>query len=501
MNVSVVAHNLMAMNGSRQLNINTKSKSKSAERLASGYRINRASDDAAGLAISEKIRFQVRGLDRGEQNTQDGVSFCQTADGAMNEVNDLLNRMQVLCVQAANDTNSQQERSSIQQEINQIKLEISRISDTTTFNDRPIFRDPDRVYRLPDHTVDDAISNDAAQGDTGVQGGFSFGDPLTITRTSKTTGSPVKTVLGVSTEGQDGYAGEIGRTYASAMFDFADAGSDYHVQDLIGKQICTYDPDTDQTYNIVFGNSVDTGGRGYIYKADGDTHTLTVNMQGQTDGNRAVTALFTALGNTPAFTDGHIQYARDNSGKLWIYDNRSANLDNSPLRWGKDSDFTTQTPVQPPIQDPTQKPAQDPTTSENDTSGGRGQIWIQAGSDGRSGMFIDQPEMSVEKLGLDEIDVELPGGALKGIDIVDRAREIVSSERSMIGAQQNRMEHMMNINANTSENLTHAESVIRDTDMAEEMVNFMKHNVLEQAGQSMLAQANQLPQQVLSLLQ
>ena len=387
MNVSVVAHNLMAMNGSRQLNINTKSKSKSAERLASGYRINRASDDAAGLAISEKIRFQVRGLDRGEQNTQDGVSFCQTADGAMNEVNDLLNRMQVLCVQAANDTNSQQEKSSIQHEINQIKLEISRISDTTTFNDRPIFRDPDRVFRLPDHTVDDTINNDAVQGDTGVQGGFSFGEPLTITRTSKTTGSPVKTVLGVSTEGQDGYAGEIGRTYASAMFDFADAGSDYHVQDLIGKQICTYDPDTD------------------------------------------------------------------------------------------------------------------PTTGETDTSGGRGQIWIQAGSDGRSGMFIDQPEMSVEKLGLDEIDVELPGGALKGIDIVDRAREIVSSERSMIGAQQNRMEHMMNINANTSENLTHAESVIRDTDMAEEMVSFMKHNVLEQAGQSMLAQANQLPQQVLSLLQ
>ena len=150
------------------------------------------------------------------------------------------------------------------------------------------------------------------------------------------------------------------------------------------------------------------------------------------------------------------------------------------------------------MQPSTQNSAQDSVTDEPKNSG---KIWIQAGADGRSGMLIEQPQMSVKKLGLDEIDVESPGGALKAIDILDRAREIVSSERSMIGAQQNRLEHMMNINANTSENLTHAESVIRDTDMAEEMVSFMKHNVLEQAGQSMLAQANQLPQQVLSLLQ
>lgn len=493
MNVSVVAHNLIAMNGSRQLNINTKSKAKSAERLASGYRINRASDDAAGLAISEKMRQQVRGLDRGQKNTQDGVSFCQTADGAMNEIHDLLNRMQELCVQAANDTNGAGERESIQQEINQIKLEISRISDTTTFNDRPIFHDRDRVFRLPDHTVDDTISNDVVRGDIGVQGGFSFGEPLTITRTSKTTGLPVKTVLGVSTEGQNGYAGEIGRTYASAMFDFADTGSDYHVQNLIGKRICTVDPDTDQTYNIVFGNSVDTGGKSYTYKADGDTHTLTVSVQGETDGNRALTKLFTALGNTPAFTSGHIQYGGDNSGKLWIYDNRSANLDNSPLRWGKDSDFATQTPVQ--------DPTQDSSSADSNALDGRAKIWIQAGANNYSGMFIDQPELSLTKLGLENLDVETPGGADKALDMLDYARDIVSNERSMIGAQQNRLEHMMSVNAITSENLSKAESIIRDTDMAKEMVEFMKHNVLEQAGQMTLAQANQAPEQVLSLLE
>lgn len=488
----------MAMNGSRQLNINTKSKSKSAERLASGYRINRASDDAAGLAISEKIRFQVRGLDRGEQNTQDGVSFCQTADGAMNEVHDLLNRMQQLCVQSANDTNSQQEKASIQHEINQIKLEISRISDTTTFNDRPIFHDPDRVFRLPDHTVDETISNGAVQGGTSVQRGSSFSEPLLIDSSLRLTGT---TVTGTATEGLDGYAGKVGATYASALFDLSGLGRDFTANDLIGHSICTMDTESGQKYTIVFGNAKDTGAQSYKYAASGDEHTLTVNIQGQVNGNNAIDKLFSAFKGVPAFTGGHIQYAKDNRGKLWIYDNRSANLDNSPLRWGKDSDFATQTPVQPPVQDPAQKPAQDPTTGETNTSGGRGQIWIQAGSDGRSGMFIDQPEMSVEKLGLGEIDVEVPGGPEQAIDIIDRAREIVSSERSMIGAQQNRLEHMMNINANTSENLTHAESVIRDTDMAEEMVSFMKHNVLEQAGQSMLAQANQLPQQVLSLLQ
>lgn len=491
MNVSVVAHNIMAMNGSRQLNINSRSKSKSAERLASGYRINRASDDAAGLAISEKIRKQVRGLDRGQQNTQDGVSFCQTADGAMNEVHDMLQRMQELCVQAANDTNSYAERASVQREINQLKAEICRISDTTKFNDRPVFHRPVRAMQdLPMDVTTDATTGNDGPGDKDVKGGSSFGEPLTISRQLNLTGAAISKPV---QEGMDGYAGKIGNTYASALFDLGGLGRDFSANDLIGQSICTMDTETGQKYNLVFGDSGDTGGRGYLYAGAGDTHTLTVNVQGQTSGANAVKNIFTALGNTPAFTNSHVQYARDNFGKFWIYDNRSANLDDSPLRWGKESDFE--------VQDPSQEPTQDQPTTENDPADQEGRIWIHSGAEKYSGMWLEQPELSVETLGIDKINVESSEGAKKGIDIVADAIDLVSAERSRIGAQQNRLEHAMNINANVVENLTHAESVIRDTDMAKEMVEFMKANVLEQVGQSVLAQANQTPEKILSLLQ
>ena len=139
----VVQHNLRAMNSNRMLGITQSVQTKSAEKLASGYKINRSADDAAGLQISEKMRSQIRGLNQASRNIQDGVSLCQVADGAMSEIHSMLNRMQELCVQAANGTNSVADRSAIQQEINQIVMEINRISDTTTFNDRLVFHGSD----------------------------------------------------------------------------------------------------------------------------------------------------------------------------------------------------------------------------------------------------------------------------------------------------------------------------------------------------------------------
>ena len=137
----VISHNLLAMNAQRQFNITGTQKKKSTEKLASGYKINRAADDAAGLAISEKMRMQIRGLDQGARNTQDGISLLQVADGALSEVHDMLHRMNELSIQAANGTNTDSDREAIQQEISQIKSEIDRISDTTEFNTRKLFKD------------------------------------------------------------------------------------------------------------------------------------------------------------------------------------------------------------------------------------------------------------------------------------------------------------------------------------------------------------------------
>ena len=139
--MNIVAHNLTAMNAQRQFGINTRKRAKSTEKLSSGYKINRAADDAAGLTISEKMRSQIRGLTQGVENTQDGVSLCQVADGALSEVNDMLHRLTELSVQAANGTNTAADRQALQKEVGQIVQEIDRIGDTTTFNERYVFRD------------------------------------------------------------------------------------------------------------------------------------------------------------------------------------------------------------------------------------------------------------------------------------------------------------------------------------------------------------------------
>ena len=208
MSVTVVAHNMMAMYGSRQLNINANAKQKTVEKLSSGYSINRSADDAAGLSISEKMRRQIRGLSRGEQNSQDGISFCQVADGAMNEIQSMLHRMNELCVQAANGTNSEQDEQSIQREINQLKLEIDRISDTTTFNDMPVFHD--MASAISTGRIQDVIGSDK------VRGGSNLSEPLIITNQLIKTGA----ASSASTEGMPGYTGRIGYPYSSEMIDF-----------------------------------------------------------------------------------------------------------------------------------------------------------------------------------------------------------------------------------------------------------------------------------------
>jgi len=458
MRVTVVAHNMLAAYGSRQLNITANSKQKSIEKLSSGYRINRSADDAAGLSISEKMRRQIRGLSRGEQNSQDGISFCQVADGAMSEIQSMLHRMNELCVQAANGTNSEQDEQSIQSEINQLKLEINRISDTTTFNDMPVFHDLNSVS-----SIGDVIGSDS------IKGGNNLSEPLIITNQQYKTGL---TSSG-ATEGHPGYAGRVGYPYSSVMMDFSGIGTSYTDSELAGSSFSVSNPNTGEQYSIVLGLSSDTGGRPYIYSEDGDNHSLLVNIEGENDGARVVRRVFDAIGNTPNFTNGGVQYARDNYGKFWIYDNKTANFGNSSMRFAS------------------------PAGSSSD----KDKIWIQSGDTAENGLYIKKPYLNSSIIGIDGVDVTSPDNAKNSLAAISSAIDIVSGIRGEIGAQQNRIEHTINVTATTKENLEASESKIRDTDMATEIVKNQKQTVLEQVGQSMLSQANQMPQGILNLLQ
>ncbi len=465
MNITVVAHNMLAAYGSRQLNITAKAKQKSTEKLSSGYRINRSADDAAGLSISEKMRRQIRGLGRGEQNSQDGISFCQVADGAMSEIQSMLHRMNELCVQAANGTNSAQDEQSIQSEINQLKLEIDRISDTTTFNDIPVFHDI--TGDVPSGGISDVLDSNH------IKGGSNLREPLLVQAQPSQFHSGM--TPNAATEGMAGYAGRLGYPYSSVMMDFSELGSSYTYEDLVGRSISMKDSANDKQYNIVFGDNEATAGRSYIYSNEGNIHTLTFKVDGYTDGSDMIRSVFSAIGNTPAFSDGNVQYARDVYGKFWIYDNKTANYGNSSMKFASPAG-----------------------SSEGDE---KSDIWIQSGDTAGNGLYIKKPYLNSSIIGIEGVDVTSPDNAKNSLGAIANAIETVSGIRGEIGAQQNRIEHTINVTATTKENLESSESKIRDTDMAREIIKNQKQTVLEQAGQSMLSQANQQQQGVLNLLQ
>jgi len=306
-----INHNLASINTLNQLQRNTSSTQSSLEKLSSGLRINRASDDAAGLAISEKMRGQIRGLEQSSRNAQDAISLIQTAEGGMSEIHSLLHRMRELAVQAANDTNTETDRGEIQKEVDQLTSEINRVSNTTEFN--------------------------------------------------------TKTLLDSSVSGSNGLTMQIGAN-------------------------------------------------------GGQTFTITISDM------RAV-----ALG-----------VAASGAGDL-----------NQTSLSGLTANFTV-----------------------------------------ASGVYLENGTSATTR----GLDLLTSSNATAAIDVIDDAIKTVSSERSKLGSYQNRLDHVISNLNNSAENLTAAESRVRDVDMAHEMMEFTKNNILSQAAQAMLAQANQQPQAVLQLL-
>lgn len=394
----VVQHNLTAMNANRQLGVTSGAQAKSAEKLSSGYKINRAGDDAAGLKISEKMRSQIRGLDKASDNAQDGISLIQTAEGALNESHSILQRMNELAVQGANDTNQSIDRDAINQELDALTEELNRISETTQFNKQNLL--------------------DGNFKDKNLQ-----------------VGANAKQKIAISIDCMN-----------------ADALG-------LGKETVKQGGNTPT--KVVYN------GMSFKYKT---------NM---TVGANKTSAI-------AAFQKSILQKVGDASNFIAQYDDTTGSIYYKATIDGKEKRFAFATTAQKSyladqnaivskaINDDFQKYVK--TSKASATAGGNGEI--------RNKARVDDYE-----------------AANNTITYVQNAINTVSTQRSALGALQNRLEHTVANLDNVSENTQSAESRIRDTDMASEMVQYSKNNILAQAGQSMLAQANQSTQGVLSLLQ
>ena len=409
----VVQHNLSAMNANRMLNVTTSAQSKSTEKLSSGYKINRAADDAAGLSISEKMRKQIKGLTQASSNAQDGVSAVQTAEGALTEVHSMLQRMNELAVQSSNGTNSQTDRKAIQDEIDQLTSEIDRVSETTKFNE---------TYLL---------KGDATKTDTA----YFMESKYNVTGDIYAEGSNTKITTATELE--------------KAIKD--------------GKKL--YTEAYNQANNPQTADKIAVKGKDYAYVTKlYDKNGKEVSAQNIQDSKNADG---TAADN----------YYTSNAG---LAGKNATPPTNMEIRKDDAKNFTKGYEVNGSI-------------SFN--------LHVGADSADDNKIAVKIESMSAKGIGVYGLKVDTEDDATAAIDRIAEAVQKVSSQRSTLGAAQNRLEHTIANLDNVVENTTSAESRIRDTDMAQEMVNYSKNNILAQAGQSMLAQANQSNQGVLSLLQ
>ena len=389
----IINHNMNALNAHRNMGINNTAAGKSMEKLSSGLRINRAGDDAAGLAISEKMRGQIRGLTQASRNSADGISMIQTAEGALNETTNILQRMRELAVQASNDTNTTSDREEIQKEINALTEEVDRIANNTEFNTQKLLN-----------------------------------------------GS------------KSGEAGDLVREEVTAQ-----AGE----------------------FTITLGNNLANGDRlvidGKMVKFTAQDVADKANVQTKLEG---------------VFTDYTVEVTDLKTIKL-------------TQKVGKDKDEFNVKLNGADIGDKAKVITAGITQRDEELS--EGKVSVQVGANAEQSMSIEIGDMRAQALKIVNdkgrgLSVETAQSANEAITAFDAALNSVSSQRANLGAVQNRLEYTISNLDNTAENLTSAESTLRDVDMAKEMMEYSKNNILNQAAQAMISQANQQPQNVLQLL-
>lgn len=466
--MQVLAHNLLAQYSNRELNISSGKKAKVSEKLSSGYRINRSADDAAGLSISEKMRSQIRGLNQASRNIQDGVSLVQVADGALSETHEILQRMRELSVQAANDTNQDIDRTAIQAEIDMLTKEVDRIADVTSFNSE--------IYPLKDGNS--TIGNDFGLNDSGSN--WQLPDCLYSKQhtISLNPGAQPVSVDGVTyTSGQSVTIPIVG-------FQMEDQGKTYYSYHLDVKSDI-YGADYYNNYK----SSLD----------DLEIHGITI-VSSSTNNNRQFYS--TELSDLKIEKDtGYVYMISKNSGdKVYFYKETDPNIIDMPHSFGTTTNPNNISVYATMI---TGTNASQSAGQSQNASNQSDKIWIQSGANEMQGLFIDLVDATAKGIGITDptLDVSDYVQASTSISRLDTAIHQVSAYRSHFGAYQNRLEHAMAVDDNTAENTQHAESRIRDMDMAEAMVEYSKYSILEQAGQAVLSQANQMTSGVIQLLQ
>lgn len=447
----IVQHNLTAMNANRMLGLTTSAQAKSTEKLSSGYRINRAADDAAGLSISEKMRKQIRGLAQASDNAQDGISCVQTAEGALNEVHSMLQRMNELAVKASNGTlTDETDRKAVQDEIDALITEIDRVSETTKFND---------LYLLKGKEVK---SNEEIPASIDIR----YADAITGDKTLsyKTGGATVYATL-------DGASEQLDGTNFNKYFEI---DSDGNAAVKAGVKFYTQAPNETNEYGqqltattITVSNYVSIG-----------TDLLLDNTGAavEADDLKAGGTYFDADG---AYLGGLYKYNTQNPAVLTQVG--AEQIDDYVKVDRKDAD----------------------TVEVENIEALEFNLHVGSESDPNNKISVKIEAMSAKGIGINGLKTSglmTEEDATDAIKTIGEAIQTVSNQRSALGAVQNRLEHTIANLDNVVENTTAAESRIRDVDMAEEMVEYSKNNILAQAGQSMLAQANQINQGVLSLL-
>lgn len=464
----VVQHNLTAMNSNRMLGITTGQQAKSSEKLSSGYKINRAADDAAGLSISEKMRKQIRGLDQASTNAQDGVSAVQTAEGALTEVHSMLQRMNELAVQASNGTNSQDDRQALQNEIAQLTKEIDRVAETTKFNETYLLKG--------DGTT---VKEYMKAHDAGLKGTMTETlDSATFVIDELKDGQSV-------TIGGKGYTIGSEKTAIEAKFT-KDVTKENDIVTIDGK-----------TYKIIAQGGTTNMEKGEVTvdkigdlkKLIKDTSTVEF-----ADGTKMI-GMGTVVDGVSASNFSLITAKK--AYDLMEDELLKANSIGVSNAAGEKAHVNVGTPAKGEVEFTISKGYADVSQKLSFN------LHVGADADMTNKINVDVSAMDAAYLGVKGLNIADDTGvaATYAVDAIGDALAKVSAQRSALGAVQNRLEHTIDNLDNIVENTTAAESRIRDTDMAEEMVEYSKNNILAQAGQSMLAQSNQATQGVLALLQ
>ncbi len=470
-----INHNISALKACNILGKTNSALDKSLERLSSGFRINRAADDAAGLAISEKMKTQIAGLEQAARNAADGISVIQTAEGALDEVEAMLQRMRELSVQAANGVNTDEDRGAIQDEINQLNEEINRVSTTTEFNTK----------KLLNGTVDRRSYSDNEKIQL-----ISLSDSVSITEyalsvTKAPQPAQVETEIPGSTSktAKLGYEGKIAINEKEIEIEATDTLTD--VYEKLREA----------------GNTVDINVIPTVEGADGEPETSTIAsatgllFESTDKGDDASIEIYCTnedLAKALGISSGMSGAGVDAEVEL-DYTTGFARTATVSI----DGDYVTVTDVN----DFKMKFKVDGTAEATVTVLKAGPMDLQIGANEGQTMEVRIPKVDTDTLGTAVVNVNTQESAQKAITIFENAINEVSSIRAKLGAYQNRLEHTINSLNISAENLTEALSRVEDVDMAKEMVTYTQQQVLSQSGNAMLAQANERPQQILSLLQ